>query len=322
LHRDPVPALYGYRMRFTDPAGATRSTIGVIGALELEPPGSGILPHEQTTPKAKTDRLELLRATRANLSPIWGLTPTAGLAACCPPPRHPAEHAVDTDAVTHELWPITEPDQIKAVRALVEQQPVLIADGHHRYETALAYQAERAQNGARGGGEDAVMALIVELGEEQLTVQAIHRLIQGLPAGFDLLGAFAAWFDLTPTDPPDRGIATRMADAAALAIVTPTGTWLARPRSELSSAAAHDLDSSRLDVALADLPPHHLAFQHGWDLAATAVESGQANAAVLLRPVTVEQIGAVGRGGVRMPAKTTFFWPKPRTGMVIRELLG
>ena len=96
LHRDPVPAFYGYRMRFTDPAGATRQTVGVIGALELEPPGSGILPHEQTTPKAKTDRLELLRATRANLSPIWGLTPAAGLAACCPPPGHPAEHAVDT----------------------------------------------------------------------------------------------------------------------------------------------------------------------------------------------------------------------------------
>ena len=73
LHRDGEPAFYGYRMRFTDPAGAPRQTIGVIGALGLEPPGTGILPHEETTPKAKTDRLELLRATRANLSPIWGL---------------------------------------------------------------------------------------------------------------------------------------------------------------------------------------------------------------------------------------------------------
>ena len=322
LHRDPVPAFYGYRMRFTDAAGATRHTVGVIGALELEPPGSGILPHEQTTPKAKTDRLELLRATRANLSPIWGLTPAAGLAACCPPPGHPAEHAVDMEGVTHELWPITDPDQVKRVRALVEQQPVLIADGHHRYETALAYQEERAQNGAGSGGEDAVMALIVELGEEQLTVQAIHRLLQGLPDRFDLLGALAAWFDLTPTGAPDPLITARMAESDALAIVTRAGTWLARPRPELTSAAPHDLDSSRLDVALAALPPHHLTYQHGWDLAAGAVESGQADAAVLLRPVTVEQIGAVGEGGVRMPAKTTFFWPKPRTGMVLRELLG
>jgi uncharacterized protein (DUF1015 family) len=322
LHRDPVPAFYGYRMRFRDPTGDARQTIGVIGALELEPPGSGILPHEQTTPKAKTDRLELLRATRANLSPIWGLTPAGGLADCCPPPGHPAEHAVDPDGVKHELWPITDGDQIKAVQALVEAQPILIADGHHRYETALAYQAERARNGAGGTGEHAVMALIVELGEEQLTVQAIHRLVQGLPEGFDLPGAFAEWFEMAPTPPPDRTIAGRMTEAEALAVVTPGGTWLAKPRPDLLAAASHALDSSRLDVALAALPAHRVTFQHGWDAAATAVAGGQADAAVLLRPVTVDQIGAVGRGGVRMPAKTTFFWPKPRTGMVIRELLG
>jgi uncharacterized protein (DUF1015 family) len=322
LHRDPLPAFYGYRMRFRDPAGADRQTVGVIGALELEPPGSGILPHEQTTAKAKTDRLELLRATRANLSPIWGLTAASGLAACCSPPGHPAGHAVDRDGVKHELWPITEPDQVNAVRALIEPHPVLIADGHHRYETALAFQQERAQNGARGEGEDAIMALIVELGEEQLMVQAIHRLIQGLPVGFDLLGAFGEWFDLTPAAPADRTIAARMAEGAALALVTPGGTWLARPRPAVVSAATHDLDSSRLDVALGVLPSHQVTFQPGWDQAVAAVASGQADAAVLLRPVTVDQIGAVGRGGVRMPAKTTFFWPKPRTGMVIRELLG
>jgi uncharacterized protein (DUF1015 family) len=322
LHRDPAPAFYGYRMRFRDTAGAARQTVGVIGALELEPPGSGILPHEQTTPKAKTDRLELLRATRANLSPIWGLTPAGGLAACCPPPGHPAEHAVDLDGVQHELWPVTDPDQVKTVRALVEAQPVLIADGHHRFETALAYRAERAQNGSKGAAEDAVMALIVELGEEQLTVQAIHRLIQGLPADFDVAGALAEWFEVTPTEPADQTIMARMADAESLALVTSAGTWLARPRLALLAAAPHDLDSSRLDVALAALPPHQVTFQHGWDQAARAAAGGLADAAVLLRPVTVDQIGKVGRGGVRMPAKTTFFWPKPRTGMVIRELAG
>src|SRR5205807_7342604 len=71
LHRDPAPRFYGYRMAYTDPAGDRRQTVGVIGALGLEAPGQGILPHEETTPKAKTDRLELLRATRCNLSPIW-----------------------------------------------------------------------------------------------------------------------------------------------------------------------------------------------------------------------------------------------------------
>jgi hypothetical protein len=113
-----------------------------------------------------------------------------------------------------------------------------------------------------------------------------------------------------------------MAEAGALAVLTAAGAWLARPLPALAEKAAHDLDSSRLDVALAGLPPHRVVFQHGWDNAAAAVATGQADAAVLLRPATVDQIGAVSRGQRRMPAKTTFFWPKPRTGLVVRELLG
>ena len=132
------------------------------------------------------------------------------------------------------------------MRALVEQQPVLIADGHHRYETALAYRAERAQNGAGGAGEDAVMALIVELAEEQLTVQAIHRLLSGLPDRFDLLGAL--WQPGSTSPRPgraDRTITARMAEADALAIVTPNGDVAGpaprrerRPRPRTTSTAA------------------------------------------------------------------------------------
>lgn len=333
LHRDGEPAFYGYRMTFTDPAGRRRQTLGVIGALGLEAPGQGILPHEETTPKAKTDRLELLRATRANLSPIWGLSPGTGLSRHLDPPAHPTERTTDDDGIVHELWPITDPERIGAIRGAVESEPVLIADGHHRFETALNYRAEVAGEPAAGrsGGDgpasipvdvDAVMALVVELSEEQLTVQAIHRLISGLPAGFDLPAALEAWFDVTPTEPVDRTILTRMDDAGALAVLTPAGCWLARPRPEVCEAATHDLDSSRLDVALAGLVEHQLSFQHGWDNCAAAVAAGSASAAVLLRPATVAQIAAISRGGVRMPPKTTFFWPKPRTGMVIRELLG
>jgi uncharacterized protein (DUF1015 family) len=321
LHRDANPAFYGYRMRFTDPGGSPRQTVGVIGALGLEVPGSGVLPHEETTPKAKSDRLDLLRATRANLSPIWGLSPGSDLSQFCLPPPHPADHATDDDRVIHELWPITEPDRVAAITDAVGGQPVLIADGHHRYETALAYRDERVAAGAGGDEDNSVMALIVELAEEQLTVQAIHRLVLGLPAGFDLVAALEPWFDVTPTAPADRTIADRMADAGAIGVLTRSGIWLARPRPSLRDAAAHDLDSSRLDVALAELPTHQLLFQHGWDHAAAAVAAGQADAAILLRPATVGQIGAISRGGVRMPPKTTFFWPKPRTGMVVRELL-
>jgi uncharacterized protein (DUF1015 family) len=322
LHRDPFSAYYGYRMTYVDPAGVHRQTVGVIGALGLEPPGTGILPHEETTPKAKTDRLELLRATRSNLSPIWGLSPATGLSDQLRPPAHSFDHATDDEGVLHEAWPITDPEQVSAIRQSVESEPVLIADGHHRYETALGYQAERDGAGQRVDDDDLVMALIVELSPEQLTVQPIHRLLSGLPPAFDLAAALEKWFDVWPTEPVDRTIATRMADAGAVALLTPEGAWLARPRAEVLAAANHDLDSSRVDVARSDLPPHHLVYQHGWNNAAAAVATGAASAAFLLRPVTVDQISGISRGGVRMPPKTTFFWPKPRTGLVVRELLG
>jgi uncharacterized protein (DUF1015 family) len=322
LHRDPTPAFYGYRMSFTSPAGAARQTIGVIGALELEPPGRGILPHEETMAKAKTDRLELLRATHANLSPIWGLTPGVGLSTYCRPPARPVERVTDPDRVTHEVWPITDPDQITAIQKVVSADPVLIADGHHRYETALTFQEQRARSGTNRPDDDFVMALIVELAEEQLTIQAIHRLIEGLPPAFDVIAALEPFFDITPTAPADRTITVRMAEAEAVAVLTASGAWLARPRASLLASSPHDLDSSRLEVALADLPAHQVTFQPGWDHAAAAVATGQTDAAILLRPATVAQMGAISRGERRMPAKTTYFWPKPRTGLVVRELLG
>lgn len=324
LHRDREPAFYGYRMTYTDELGTSRSTVGVIGALGLEAPGAGILPHEETTPKARSDRLSLLRATRANLSPIWGLSPADGLTELLGAQEHPrpAERVTCDDGVCHELWPITDRHEIDDISHVVGSEPVLIADGHHRYETALAFQAEeRAATDGRPGDHDLVMALVVELAEEQLAVGAIHRLLAGLPDGFDLPGALGKCFELEATGPVDAGIGRRMRDAGALALVTPDGCWLARPRPETTAAATHDLDSSRLDVALATFPPHRVDFQHGADLCDAAVRAGHAQAAVLLRPAGVDQIAGVARGGVRMPPKTTFFWPKPRTGMVVRELI-
>ena len=324
LRRDGEPALYGYRMSFSDDAGHPHHTVGVMGALGLSRPGEGsILPHERTTPKARSDRLELLRATRANLSPIWGLSPAAGLTRAVGPAPPSALRAADADGVVHELWPITEAAQVADIVERVSSTPVVLADGHHRYEVALAYQAERrALNSDQPGPYDLVMALVVELADEQLSVQGIHRVISRLPDGFDIVASLAEAFELEPTGDADHTIVDRMATAGALALITPHGTWLLHPRPETTARAAQDLDSSVLEVALSALPDHELVYQHGAELAAAAVTSGRAAAAVLLRPVTVEQIAATGRGGERMPPKTTFFWPKPRTGFVIREVPG
>ena len=231
LATDPAPAFYAHRMTFSDESGQRRHSVGVIGALGLSAPGTGdILPHEHTTPKAKSDRLQLLTATATNLSPIWGLSLAAGLSSLVESVSGPAAgapQAVDADGVVHELWPITDPPSVEAISAMVGSAPVVIADGHHRFETALTYQGQRRESGGDGSGPfDFVMALVVELSDEQLAVRAIHRLLTGLPEGFDLLAALETSFEIVPTDPVDATIGERMISAGSLALVTPEGAWL------------------------------------------------------------------------------------------------
>lgn len=318
LRQDEEPSLYVYRMGFHDETGRPRQTAGVLGALELSAPGAGdILPHERTTPKDKADRLDILRATEVNLSPIWGLSPAEGLSALCELPGPPDARATDEDGVHHRLWRITQPGVIEAVSSAVASAPVIVADGHHRFEVGNAYRAERGA----GGPWDAILAYVVELADEQLCVRAIHRLLDGLPDDFDVLAALSAHFEPFDAGRADESVPARMDDAGALALVTADGTWLLRPRPETAAAAEHDLDSARLDVAVAALPEGvRVRYQHGADNVVRAVEKGEAQAGVLLRPATVAQIAAIGRGRERMPPKTTFFHPKPRTGMVFRSL--
>jgi len=315
LTLDPEPAFYVYRMGYHDEVGRARQTAGVIGALELAVPGEGdVLPHERTMPKPKSDRLDLMRATRANLSPVWGLSLATGLSALCELPGPPDVRCTDEDGVHHRLWRITQPGIVDAIADAVASAAIVIADGHHRYETALAYRDEVGTPASQ-----CLMAYVVELADEQLTVRPIHRLLNGLPDGFDLPVAFGRWFDVFDAGPATETLGNRMADAAALALVTPTGAFLLRPKPDAFPPDIEDLDSARLDVALRDLPAE-LTYQHGVDLAVAAVEKGDAQATVLMRPATVVQIAAAAHARRRMPEKSTFFWPKPRTGLVFRPL--
>jgi uncharacterized protein (DUF1015 family) len=316
---DPNPSFYVYRMA---PAGG-RATTGVIGALELGPPGeeSGILPHEQTLPKARTDRLDLLRATRANLSPIWGLSLAAGLSALIEPEGEPTAQAVDDEGVSHQLWVLDDPAALAAVTGAVGSRPVVLADGHHRYETALAYREEwRLAHGEGPGGQDLVLALVVELAEDQLTVGPTHRVLSGLPADTDVTEAFGAWFDVVRAGDPDERTVRALEATHTLALVTPAGAFMLHPRSEAYEAAASDLDSSLVALVLDRLGAASTEYPHGWEEAVGAIEKGEGEAAVLLRPVTVDQIAQWARARRRMPPKTTYFSPKPRTGMVFRSL--
>ena len=314
------PSLYPYRM--TDTSG--RATTGVIGALGLAAPGeeSDILPHEQTLPKPKSDRLDLLRATRANLSPIWGLSMAPGVTATFDPTDdEPVAEAYDDDGVRHQIWALADPDAVAAVGAAVASAPVVLADGHHRYETARAYQAEcRAANGGVAGPHDLVMALVVELSETQLTVGAIHRTISGLPEGFDLVAALSPWFEV---------VRAGGADDRTLGALG--GFQLARARDRAPGLPA---PASRRAPGSGGHRPRLVPYRHGALRPAAprghappqrrealeALQHGEGQAAFLLRPVTVKQIDEWANERRRMPPKTTYFSPKPRTGMVFRSL--
>ncbi len=317
LVHDPAPSFYAYRMTSSD----GHATNGVIGALGIDDvSASDILPHEQTLPKAKSDRLDLLKATRANLSPIWGLSMNGGLSATFVQERPAEAEAIDDDGIRHQLWVLDDPAAIRAVQQAVESSPIVVADGHHRYETARTYLRQCETTPAATPTAEFVMALIVELSEDQLAVGPIHRGLSGLPDGLDLVDAFSSWFDVTRAGDFDQRTVGALGESRSLALIMPSGAWLLSPKDGTPEAAGAELDSSMVALVIAEIPDHDLEFFNSWQDGMRAVASEQAQAVILLRPVSVEQIQRWGKDRRQMPPKSTYFYPKPRTGMVFRDL--
>ena len=331
LVRDPSPRFYAYRMEFTGPDGTPRHTRGVIGALALPEPDDGsILPHERTLPKAKSDRLALLSAMRVNVDPIWGLSLAAGLTDALAPEVELCR-CEDPDAVRHVLGAIDDPDRVERISELVASAPVVIADGHHRFETACAYRDHRRASGTVDPGAAAIMALVVELADDELCIEPIHRLID-LPAGLDLRARLADAFAIVPAGDvaPETvdALVQDMAQRGALGLVDAAGLALAIPRADARAealAAEHPAvagtDAAVVEALVAPrLPEARWTYRHDAFGCAALVDKGAASAAVLCSPVSVAQTRAAAIDGARMPQKTTFFRPKPRTGMVFRPL--
>ena len=334
---DDPARFYLYEMRFADDDGRPRHTHGVIGALGLPPAGAdpaagGVLPHERTMTTAKTDRLSLLRATRANLDPIWALSLTDGVTSLLTPDDlPPIAYCEDHEGVTHRLFPLTDPDRIGAVADAVAASSVVLADGHHRFETACAYRDERLAAGVVDPGAGRIMAFVVELADDELSVRPIHRLLHGLD-GLDARQALAASFTVVDaganTPEAIARLRERMRDDGGLGLVDRTGLALLLPfhRAQDMRLAGEpeplrEVDSTRFDAEVRPaLTGATVTFRSDASAVAALVDKGAADAAVLLRPVTVPQIRAAAFAGVRMPEKTTFFSPKPRTGMVFRTL--
>ncbi len=314
---DDAPSFTLYRMRFTDAAGAARDIVGVIGGLEVVDEGAGgVLPHERVTPKASTDRLDLTRSTGMNLSPVWGLSLASGLTALLREPGEPVG-SVTVDGVEHLVERVTDPGRVAAIADKVGSDDVLIADGHHRYGISRSYRDERrAATGRDDGAAEETMTMVSELVAEQLSVEAIHRVYDEVDETA-LVAALEVCFALEQAPPPDASTLAEMDRRGVLYLLRSDGSgWWLAPR-----AGAFDdvrsLDGAWLEHALADVS-HAVRYQHGVDLVADAVAEGDAVAAVLIRPVSVEEIERTAREGLLMPPKSTFFTPKLQTGFVLR----
>lgn len=326
LLRDQSPSLSLYRMEFTDETGRRRRTVGVIGALEVvDEDAGGVLPHERTTPKAKTDRLELTRATRCNLSPVWGLSLTGGLTDLLLAAGEPMGHTTDEDGVVHRVERVTDPARLAAISHAIAANPVLIADGHHRYAISRSFRDEvRASTGRLDTDAELTMAYVAELVDDQLSIDPIHRVYRGVSAEA-LAARLAEYCVVAEAGEVTERFAAEAIDRGSMCLVRPDGRgmWLAPRPGSFSEVRA--LDGAYLEHALADLDGPggaliEVSYQHGVQNVIDLLRSGEADAAVLIRPTSIDEIRRTAIERLLMPPKSTFFTPKLRTGLVIRPL--
>ncbi len=351
LHKDPRPSLYAYEQVYQLPGDhEERRQIGFFGRLLLEPlePDSTVRPHERTMAAAREDRYRLLRATGVNTSPVVTMfddlagdaaSSLAGIAAT------PPAVEIAVDGVCHRLWAIPddgEPDGLVArLTRAVEAGPLTIADGHHRYETALRYRDERRMSRSceEDPAFDYILSLFLDSRSQSLTVLPTHRLVRGLGDGAAVLAAAAAsLFDVVPAD---RTALERFGTAAGAGGRGRFGLWAAGAGHVLSARremlepllppggeAVRRLDVTIMGVALerlAGIDAEAIAEGERLEYTKSAREavdrvddpSDPVDAAFLLEPTPVRSIIDVAAAGDVMPQKSTYFHPKPLTGLVI-----
>jgi uncharacterized protein (DUF1015 family) len=294
LVRETEPAVWILEETFPGLDGGTRTRRGLVARVELLPYSNGqVLPHERTFERQKDARLELLRAVRMKLSPVFLVHEGASPAI---PERAPDMEAT-LDGVTSRVWRIAGDDAIAEALGRVDGR-LLIADGHHRYETALAYHEEQ---GTEESGY--VLSTLVSRDDDGLEILPTHRLVSGEPPELD--GSFR----LTDIEPSAE------AGTAALAGLDrdhPAFVLLRRDSAQLAESEGAELDTAVIDR----LPLEDVRYTPSAVAAEEAVRGGRADAAFLVRAPTLDQVTAVARAGELLPEKTTYFFPKLTSGLV------
>jgi uncharacterized protein (DUF1015 family) len=342
LVRDDEPALWALEQDYTGPDGRRRTRHGFFARVKVEDYGPGrIRPHERTHPGPKEDRLRLTRATNANLSPIFSLYSDPEQRAwttlrSATDGAEPFGETRDPDGTLNRLWRVADPDAIAHVTEAVKDAELLIADGHHRYETARVYAEEAATEGAGW-----VLMCLVALEDPGLTVFPTHRLARnrGLERYEALANVLRENFAIEEVGeeelvPPAGGPPLELGYLDAhfkrpfrLALRDPEVGARELPD---SPPALQRLDTAILEalllkgvLGLTDEDISHLNdFGYARDRrqAVDLVTSGEYDVAFLLRPTPVEQVREVAASGASMPPKSTYFFPKVPTGLVINPL--
>ena len=360
LRQDATPAFYVYEIEFTLDgmsdlsvlSGGRRSIVGLIAQVKLEEFSKGvILPHEETLSKAKADRFSLMEATRCNFSNIYSLymddggeSETLDILSLAVQDL-PVSEMTDEAGLVHRLWALTDPGILAAIQQRFADTKLYIADGHHRYETALNYRNARRAAGDGTGEEDYVMMMLVEMSHPGLVVFPTHRMIRDV-AGFDaarLLEDSAPYFDIQrdlALDSLDealehayregrkafgfytgggRAAVMTLKDPAVMDALLPDLSPVSR---QLDVNVLHTLVLERLlGIDRENMKNQiNLTYTRSLREAIDNVDAGVYQCSFLLNPTRVSEIRDVAAAGEKMPQKSTYFYPKLITGLTMNRL--
>ncbi len=344
LIRDLQPAIYVLHQDF-ESGGQRKTRKSFVAAIRADEFEKGtVLPHERTLSKPKADRLSLLRATRMDYEQIFMLydDPQGVIEQALTPTGEPAMTATDDDGVVHKLWAITDPAKLAVVRRELADKVVLIADGHHRYETALSLRQEMERAGKVP--DDAALRFkstaFVNITDPGLVVLPTHRLLYDLGnlKSDDVLARIAKWFETKPIK--DSEVEAELSKAGTdhvFALHTRKGkTWLLRLTDKSAveqlvkdhSADFRDLDVVILHTLLIEhvfgVKPaqieEHVAYERNLGETLAKVDSSKFQAALILNPTRADQVQKVAARGERMPQKSTDFYPKFVSGLVFMDI--
>lgn len=338
LVRDSGPAFYLYEQTFESPDGSPRARTGIIGLVRLEEFSKGVvLPHERTISKHREDRLALMEAVGGDTEQVFMLydDPEGEVERFIHELRKREEmlRFVDPEGVHHRIVRVGEPENIDMISGLLAPMRLLIADGHHRYETALQYR-DMCRKERGGSGEmpfDFIMATLVSFSNPGLFIYPTHRLVRDLPEGWlsTLEEALERGFDVKRLETPGQVVEELdrspqdsfgvWAPAGRLSAVARPKDGLEGPLGKLSVQVLQEKVLKEVLGYTQDMLDGKVRIDYvkGTEAALSAMSSGEFQACFFVKPPTAEQVMEVATSGDKMPQKSTYFFPKIWSGTLL-----